>query len=232
MITCLVDVYLDFFGCVRNRIENNEGLKNRIYSLILFGSYVRGDFIDNVSDLDFFIVFNDGGEEHIPQLMKILEACTPEIKYKLIDLPSANINDLKNPLEREFPLKFLTFYRDDFLKNHRVVYGRDISDVLPSYDKETLIYSRAKQLSQAPERFKDNIELLLLSAGETAKFEAVVSSTRSISKKDITEALEKVGDKEALEIYSAYIEGKKINLSYEYLSEFIITRVTNFLKKT
>ena len=221
---------MSFFDCIKNRIGNNETLVKRLYSLILFGSYVRGDFIEGVSDIDFFAVFNDCTEETIPKLIEILEECTSSIKYKLIDLPCANIYDLREPLKQKHPLKFLTFYQEDFLKNHKVVYGEDISDILPSYDKKTLQNSRAEQLIRAPQRFKDNLKLLQLSAGETIRFEAIINGSNSISKVDIMKTLKKIGDEEALDIYSAYIEGKEIEFSKEYLSSFIVSRISKFLE--
>jgi len=221
---------LNFINCIKNRIGNNETLAKRLYSLILFGSYVRGDFIEGVSDLDLFAVFNENTEESIPKLFEILEECTQGIKYKLIDLPSVNIIDLQEPLNQKNPLKFLTFYQEDFLKNHKVVYGEDISDILPSYDKKALQNARAEQLIRAPQRFKDNPELLLLSAGETARFEAIIKGSKSISKVDIMKTLEKIGDEEALRIYSAYIEGREIEFSREYLSSFIVSRISKFLE--
>jgi predicted nucleotidyltransferase len=221
---------LSFFDCIKKRIGNNEALVKRLYSLIIFGSYIRGDFIEGVSDLDFFAVFNDCAEESIPKLVEILKECTQGIKCKLIDLPCVNINDLRDPLKQKNPLKFLTFYQEDFLKNHKVVYGEDISDILPSYGKKTLQSARAEQLIRAPQRFKDNPELLLLSAGETARFEAIINGSNSISKVDIMKTLEKIGDEEALHIYSAYIEGKEIEFSREYLSSFIVSRISKFLE--
>jgi predicted nucleotidyltransferase len=221
---------LSFIDCIKERIGNNETLVKRLYSLILFGSYVRGDFIEGVSDIDFFAVFNDSNEGSIPKLIEILEECTSSIKYKLIDLPCANISDLREPLKQINPLKFLTFYQDDFLKYHKVVYGDDISDILPSYDKKTLLNSRAEQLMRAPQRFKDDLKLLLLSAGETVRFEAIINGSNSISKGDIMKTLEKIGDEEALNIYSAYVEGKEIEFSREYLSSFIVSRISRFLE--
>ncbi len=221
---------MSFFDCIKNRIGKNKTLVKRLYSLIIFGSYVRGDFIEGISDLDFFAVFNDCTEESIPKLIEILKKCTQGIKAKLIDLPCANINDIREPLKQKNPLKFLTFYQEDFLKNHKVVYGEDISDILPSYDKKMLQNMRAEQLIQAPQRFKDNLELLLLSAGETARFEAIINGSNSISKADIMKTLEKIGDEEALYIYSSYIEGKEITLSREYLSSFIVSRISKFLE--
>ena len=111
-----------------------------------------------------------------------------------------------------------------------MVYGRDISDILPSYDKKSLQTSRAEQLIRAPERFKDNPELLLLSAGETARFEAIVKGSKSIGKVDIMKTLEKIGDEEAIHIYSAYIEGREVKFSREYLSSFIVSRISKFLE--
>jgi len=221
---------LSFFNCIKNRIGKNETLTKRLYSLILFGSYVRGDFIEGVSDLDFFAVFSDPAEESIPKLVEILKECTQGINYKLIDLPCVNIIDLREPLKQKNPLKFLTFYQEDFLRHHKVVYGEDITGILPSYEKKALQRARAEQLIRAPQRFKDNPELLLLSAGETARFEAIINGSNSISKVDVMKTLGKIGDEEALNIYSAYIEGREVEFSREYLSSFIVSRISKFLE--
>ena len=47
--------------CIKNKIEKNEKLKDELYSLILYGSAVRGDFIKGVSDLDFFCCCENKG---------------------------------------------------------------------------------------------------------------------------------------------------------------------------
>jgi predicted nucleotidyltransferase len=43
-----------------------------LFSVVMFGSYVRGDFVDGVSDLDFFAVIRRN-EGCIPKLKIVLE---------------------------------------------------------------------------------------------------------------------------------------------------------------
>jgi predicted nucleotidyltransferase len=48
-----------YFECIRRRISDSQELLRNLDSLSLFGSSVRGDYIDGVSDLDFYAVFKD-----------------------------------------------------------------------------------------------------------------------------------------------------------------------------
>lgn len=44
----------DFEKRIRERIQESEEIKEKLVSLILFGSIVRGDYTPGLSDLDFF----------------------------------------------------------------------------------------------------------------------------------------------------------------------------------
>jgi hypothetical protein len=221
---------MDFTECIRERINEDEDLASGIHSLIVFNSFVRGDFVEGVSDLDFFAVLTRDPEEIMPKLTPIVEECTSGIEKVLLDLPWSRLSEIDDPLNKGFPFKFLTIYQDDFLENHVVVYGKGVEDILPRYDREELFRWRAERLLNSPERFKDNPKMLRGSAGEVARLMALMNGTKSISKDDIRATLERIGDEEALEIWVAYLEGRKLEYPGGYWAEFITSRVRKCLE--
>ena len=63
---------------VENLLECIQGKLGRVpglHSLILYGSLVRGDFIPETSDVDFFAVLSDGidPEEVLSKIRPVLE---------------------------------------------------------------------------------------------------------------------------------------------------------------
>jgi len=100
---------MGFIECIRLGIGGDAELSEELYSLVLFGSYVRGDFVEGVSDLDFFAVVK-GKDEAVPRLRAIIEDCTREVDCILVDLPLAYLRELDDPMNKGFPFKFLTFY--------------------------------------------------------------------------------------------------------------------------
>jgi hypothetical protein len=221
---------MDFTECIRDRINQDGDLASGIHSLILFNSYVRGDFVEGVSDLDFFAVLTGDHDEIIPRLTPILEECTSGIEKILIDLPWCRLSEIDDPLNKGFPFKFLTVYQDDFLENHVVVYGEGVEDILPRYDRKELFKWRAERLLNSPERFKDDTKMLRGSAGEVIKLMALMNGAKSISKNDIRATLERIGDEEALEIFEAYLEGRDLERSNDYWVEFITTRIRKCMR--
>jgi hypothetical protein len=137
---------------------------------------------------------------------------------------------MDDPLNKGFPFKFLTFYQEDFLVNHVVVYGEGIKDVLSRYDKDDLFRWRAEQLLGSPERFKDKPDMLRISAGEVIRLIALTNGAKSICKGDIHTTLEKMRDEEALEIFEAYLDGRKLERPVGYWAEFITSRVRKYLE--
>jgi len=217
---------MGFIECIRNGIERIDELSEGLYSLILFGSYVRGDFIDGVSDLDFFAVLK--GEPHetiIPRLRAIIEECTEHIRCKLVDLAWEHLGNLDDPLNKGYPFKFLTFYQKDFIENHVVVYGKDIVSLLPRYDWEGLLRWRAERLLTNIERDRDKPQMLRLGAGEVIRLIALMGGAKSIDKADVMSTIEALGDDEALEIFTAYLNGRKLERAEEYWADFIKARI-------
>ena len=223
---------MDFIECIREGIEGVDELRAELHSLILFGSYVRGDFIDGVSDLDFFAVLRGGSADTIvPRLRAIIEECTEHVRCKLVDLPWERLENLDDPMNKGYPFKFLTFYQGDFVENHVVVYGKDIVNLLPRYDREGLLRWRAERLLSNIERDRDKPEMLRLGAGEVIRLIAFKGGAESIDKVDVKSTLEALGDEEALEIFTAYLDGKELEHTADYWAGFIRSRIKKMFEE-
>lgn len=217
---------MGFIECIQDGIERIEELSEVLYSLILFGSYVRGDFIDGVSDLDFFAVLKgESYETIIPGLRAVVEECAEHIRCREVDLAWERLENLDDPLNKGFPFKFLTFYQEDFIENHVVVYGKDIVGLLPVYDREGLLRWRAERLLTNLERDRDKPEMLRLGAGEVIRLIAIWGGAKSIDKADVMSTLEALGDDEALEIFTAYLNGTELERAAEYWADFMKSRI-------
>ncbi|NJE12004.1 nucleotidyltransferase domain-containing protein [Thermococcus sp. LS2] len=220
---------MEFLECIKKQIIQDTRLKNELYSLILYGSFVRGDFIENVSDLDFFaVILKD--ESVIPKLKQILEYCTKEINAVEVDLAWEYLENIGDPLSKGVPFKFLTIYQEDFLENHIVVYGKDIADILPEYKFEDLLGWRIERILKLIKRSKGNSKLMHILAGETVRLLALINGAKSLKKNDIMNILEKIRDEEALEIYKAYLDGRKLKFDEEFLVKFIEARIEKIKK--
>jgi len=222
---------MNFIKCIKEGINQDPELKELLYSLILFGSFVRGDFLEGVSDLDFFAVIVKRSESTIPKLKRILEECTQEVKATEVDLAWEYLKNLEDPLRKGYPFKFLTIYQEDFLKNHIVVYGKGIEDILPRYNWRKLVRWRAERVLSSLERRRGDLKMLHISAGEVARLLAFLGGAKTLEKNEILEALQKMGDREALEIYQAYLEGRKLKFNEEMLVNFISSRIMKVLDR-
>ncbi|WP_324735837.1 nucleotidyltransferase domain-containing protein [Thermococcus sp. SY098] len=216
---------MEFLECIKKRIIQDDELKNGLYSLIIYGSFVRGDFLENVSDLDFFaVIIKD--ESIIPKLKQVLEDCIKEVNAVEVDLAWEYLENIGDPLRKGVPFKFLTIYQEDFLENHIVVYGKDIADVLPKYKFEDLLDWRIERILKLIKRSKGNTKLMHILAGETARLLALINGAKSLRKNDIMNILEKIQDEEAIEIYRAYLDGRKLKFDENFLVRFIESRMT------
>ncbi|KPU62581.1 nucleotidyltransferase [Thermococcus sp. EP1] len=215
--------------CIKNKIEKNRELRDELYSLILYGSFVRGDFIEGVSDLDFFAVIKDN-EKVIASLKIVLEECCANLGAVEIDLAWEYLENLDDPLHKGFPFKFLTIYQQDFLEHHVVIYGDDITSLLPRYYFKDLLKWRIERLLASINKFSGNLKMLHIGAGEVVRLLALIHGARSLRKKEVLRVLEIIGDIEALEIYRAYLNGRELRFSEDYLKEFVRSRC-EILKK-
>ena len=132
---------------------------------------------------------------------------------------------MDDPLNKGYPLTFLTFYQEDFIENQVVVYGKDIVSLLPRYDWEGLLRWRAERLLTTIERDGDRPEMLRLGAGEVIRLIALMGGAKSIDKADVMSTIEALGDDEALEIFTAYLNGRELERAEEYWADFIKARI-------
>ena len=219
---------MGFLECIRAGIEGVDELREVLYSLILFGSYVRGDFVEGVSDLDFFAVVNESHERSIERLRSLLDECTKNIKRREVDLAWSYLEELDDPLNKGYPFNFLTIYQDDFLENHIVVYGKKIESVLPRYDWRGLIRWRAEQLLK---RDRGSPRMLRIGAGQVIRLLALVNGAGGIGKDDVLSTVETLGDPEALEIFKAYLEGTTLEREDGFWVGFITSRINKILEE-
>ena len=52
-----LDHLLEHYKELVGEIKKEAVLREELFSLIVFGSFIRGDFIENQSDLDFYAVY-------------------------------------------------------------------------------------------------------------------------------------------------------------------------------
>jgi len=222
---------MDFIECIQYGIVRVDELREELYSLILFGSYVRGDFVEGVSDLDFFAVVNESHERSIERLRSLLDECTKNIEQREVDLAWSYLKELDDPLNKGYPFNFLTIYQDDFLGNHIVVYGERIESILPRYDWRELIRWRAERLLKNLKRDRGNLKMLRIGAGQVIRLLALMNGASSIGKDDILSTVEILGDPEALEIFKAYLEGITLERENGFWVGFITSRINMILKE-
>ncbi|ASJ05957.1 nucleotidyltransferase domain-containing protein [Thermococcus pacificus] len=207
-------------------IGRNLGRVPGLYSLILYGSLVRGDYLPGTSDVDFFAVLEDGiePEEVLSRIRPVLEECTKPLKPVEVDIAWEWLSNLRDPLRLGYPYKFLTVYQADFRENHIVVTGEDIVELLPEYRVKEILPGRLEGILKNLERFSGNPKMLHILAGETARLMAFLHGS-SLKKDDVLRKLEEIGDEEAVEIYHSYLAGRKMEFNGEFLREFIVSRV-------
>lgn len=119
----------------------------------------------------------------------------------------------------------MTIYQEDFLENHVVVYGNDIANILPRYEFKELLSWRVGRILELSEKFRENRKMMHILAGETARLLALINGVKSLKN-----ALEKIQDEEALEIYKAYPDRRKLKFDEESLVKFIESRIRKLKK--
>ena len=207
-------ISLSLKDCIRRRVAADPELSG-IHSLVLFGSYVRGDFVPGLSDLDFLVVVRNE-PPYMDRLKEIIEGCAEGIKYKLIDLPWERLEDLSDPMRLGYGFKFLTIYQRDFLEHHEVVYGEEVAHLIQLYPMDELVRWRIERLAGSGKLIEENPGLAPVVAGEVSRLIAVINGAQDISKRTILETLEKAGDEQALEIYETYVENRQLNVDREF----------------
>lgn len=219
----------EIYQCIKSKIQTNEALSEKIYSLIAYGSFERDDFIEGLSDLDFFAVVHED-EMVIDKLKRILKKCSRDIDNRMIDLTWEYYENLDDPMNKCVrPWKFLTFYQNDFLENHAVIYGKGIENEIPRYDTKDLIGWRAEKLLQGSKEHKDDVKMLRIISGEVCRLIAKRNGTDSLKKSHIIKNLTGF-DKKARKIYEAYLNEEQDRFEKKYLLDFIEKRCKKMIQ--
>lgn len=219
------------FQCIKRAVMDDPVLRAGVFSLVVFGSYVRGDFKPGVSDLDLLAVLRDDDEAVAERLLGAVKRCVQRMDILLVDMPWMTVDQLRDPIGSGYGFKFLTFYQADFLAHHRVVHGAEVAPLLPSYDSKELAAWRAGRLLDNIERFSDCPDMLRVSAGEAAKFLAVLHGAEDIRKETVLETLRRLGDDMAYTIYNEYVDGVDAHRGIEYYVCFISSRMNAYLEE-
>ena len=219
---------IEVVDCIRRNLGRVPGL----YSLILYGSLARGDYLPGTSDVDFFAVLEDCAEpeETLSKIRPVLEECTKHLEPVEVDIAWEWFSNLRDPLNFGYPYKFLTIYQQDFRESHIVVTGEDIVELLPEYRVEEILPQRLDDILKNLERFSGNQKMLHILAGETARLMAFLNDS-SLRKEDVLRKLEELGDEEAVKLYRSYLAGRRMEFSEEFLREFVASRVEKMKKR-
>ncbi|ASJ17277.1 hypothetical protein A3L04_09455 [Thermococcus chitonophagus] len=208
--------------CLRRRLSSLP-----IYSLILYGSIIRGDYIPGVSDVDVFVVLEKFNKRILLRVEEAVEECFTEFKPVEVDVAWELVENLDDPLKKGYPYKFLTVYREDFVENHIVVLGNDI--IPPSYDFSVLLEERIKSIERNLEKFKGNKKMMHILAGEVVRLWAFLNGA-NLDKASVLKKLEELGDEAALEIYGGYLNQRSTKFSQDFLEEIIKEKLESLKK--
>ncbi len=136
-----------------------EETRASVKSITVAGSLVRGDFLENRSDVDLYTIYNVSDEElKQSEIHQPVRACFDRqfIPYKgrshnpfVWDDIAISIQDLPHTRDdfRTHNLKTFGIYYFDFVKHHQTLWGEDFTkDLPPAPDPKTLVPARLGSL--------------------------------------------------------------------------------------
>jgi hypothetical protein len=133
------------------------------------------------------------------------------------------LEELDDPIIKGFPFKILTVYQDDYKENHKLIYGNEIVDLIPSLNQREMIRIRAKSYHKlAAQRIETTI--LKVISGEVIRYMALIHGALSIRKKETYRLMKELADDDALTILKEYHEGREMGHPDEFYYNFIETR--------
>lgn len=178
-----------------------------ITSIYIYGSYVRGDFNQESSDLDFavfldlpdeihhwdhpdFLLVNKISEEKVNSVFpNKFRKSSSTVRFDSISFSLSEIDKIitNKPIEIVGPLNRLTFYAFDFLQNIRLLWGRDVLKAFTSIPDPlqytNIRFNWMKSLYYSRKNKKsDSRENLILAFGGIIIYLAVLDGVRDIRK--------------------------------------------------
>lgn len=152
-------------------------IKDEVISIIIDGSIVRGDFIENSSDIDITITtLNENIDLHlksnIEKVIINVQKKLPIRKYPrkplIYDVQWQDINIIKecehrkinewnkNNIPNGYPKLWL--YAFDSIQNHIVIYGKDITPFYTKIEPKQFVPIRIERIYQSAIKLKDGID--------------------------------------------------------------------------
>jgi len=224
--------------CVKKTIEERNEF---IYSAVVYGSLLRGDFTPNVSDIDLLLVFKKNTPiNKINNLLNEIWKCAE--KYyglsnyeKIIDILWIYENELLlKDTDVESPFKCLSIYAFDFVKYSKVIRGVDFRKELKVQNPKVLVEKRAKRILELLEKFysERKYNMIEILAGEAIRLAQIHYGELTIDKRKVFKNFMKYvpeypSKKLAEKIWTKYLTQDKKPLSSKELEEYI-----KFIKET
>ncbi|MGQ4892398.1 MAG: nucleotidyltransferase domain-containing protein [Candidatus Njordarchaeia archaeon] len=184
----------------RTLVSLPNELSAHIYSSVVFGSLVRGDFVPGISDIDVFIVFkNNTGEKTINQILNRLYAISEPYRgcsnyEKVLDIPwdfEKNLPFRGREIKPFF--KFLGIYAFDFVKYSKVIYGENFIEMLYVPNPKDLIVERAKDILKKLDKYQEEEKnyMIRILAGEAIRLAQLKFGEITIDKRRVFDNFEK-----------------------------------------
>lgn len=210
----LVNEVLKNIELLKQQLEKvSLSVEKEIVSVIIDGSVIRGDFIEDSSDIDLTITtssekINVDLKSHIEELVKKTQSKLPKREYPrkplLYDIQWQDINLVRECGERELrdwnvnniPSGYpkLWLYAFDSIKHHEVIYGQDITQYYTKIKPQYFVPIRMKRIQKSVIDLGDKISdyemnngaiTQIKNAWETIRCICVSKGLLSIKKDDI-----------------------------------------------
>lgn len=171
-----------------------EDLKEKIFSVVVFGSLIRSDFIPGISDIDLLIVFKDETKSNeietvIGRILDVAKDYYGCSNYeKVVDIVWIYENEIPFKGSRKKSIfKFLSIYAFDFVKFSKVIYGTDFIQEIEVPNPRDLIKDRVKRLYALLEQHKQqrNHYMIRILAGEAIRLAQITFGELTIDKRKV-----------------------------------------------
>ncbi|MFH1243974.1 MAG: nucleotidyltransferase domain-containing protein [bacterium] len=230
---------------LQNKLRNTRPFDN-VVSIMVDGSLVRGDFLDEASDIDLTITTSKQADE-IAGIVELINICQNKLLKRVwpskplkYDIQWQNIYTVRETGKRginewsisNIPTGYprLWLYAFDGVKFHKVIYGDDVTKLythIPPRDFVSLRLERLKrsvtEIGSSESDYEKNYGAItqVKNAWETVRVYCLATGLESINKTDVYGHIKKVViDKELLktiEMLWSFYHGKyKIENAQEF----------------
>ncbi|WP_102401787.1 hypothetical protein [Haloimpatiens massiliensis] len=174
-------------------------IQSEIISVIIDGSVIRGDFIEDSSDIDITITTLNKKvdlqvKQHIEEVVKNIQSKLPKRGYPrkplIYDIQWQDIDTVKdcgqrrlnewnlNNIPRGYPKLWL--YAFDSIKNHKVIYGQDITEFYTKIEPKSFVPIRVERIQRSVMDLNDRVSNYELDKGGITQIKNAWEAIRCI----------------------------------------------------